>query len=250
MKRNIKSLEGYSLKATDGEIGKVDEFYFDDSSWTIRYMVVETGSWFSEKKVLLSPSIIKQADWENEQFAVGLTKEQIQNSPDIDTDKPVSRQQEEQLSAYYSWDPYWGSDAHGGGIFGAMPSDLYESEMAEPQIVNDQIPEPEGDKHLRSSKEIEDYTIHTTDGEIGKVVDYIMDDSNWKINYLIVETGSWLNSKKVLLSTSWIKEVKWDNQIVIVNITTEKLKDSPDYDESQPLNNDYENNLNNYYGKS
>lgn len=250
MKRNIKSLEGYSLKATDGEIGKVDEFYFDDSSWTIRYMVVETGSWFSEKKVLLSPSVIKQADWENEQFAVGLTKEQIQKSPDIDTDKPVSRQQEEQLSAYYSWDPYWGSDPHGGSIFGAMPSDLYESEMAEPQIVNDQIPEPEGDKHLRSSKEIEDYTIHTTDGEIGKVVDYIMNDSNWKINYLIVETGSWLNSKKVLLSTNWIKEVKWDTQIVIVNITTEKLKDSPDYDESQPLNNDYENNLNNYYGKS
>jgi len=250
MKRNIKNLKGYSLKETDGEIGKVDEFYFDDSSWTIRYMVVETGSWFSEKKVLLSPSVIKQADWENEQFVVALTKDQIQNSPDIDTDKPVSRQQEEQLSAYYTWDPYWGNpNEHGGDIFGMMPSELYESEMAEPQIVNDQTIEPEGDKHLRSSKEIEDYKIHTTDGEIGKVVDYIVDDSNWKINYLIVETGSWLNSKKVLLSASWIKEVKWDNQIVIVNITTEKLKDSPDYDDSQPLNNDYENSLNNYYGK-
>ncbi|MEO8820663.1 MAG: PRC-barrel domain-containing protein [Ginsengibacter sp.] len=248
MKRSIKSLTGFSLKETDGELGKVDDFYFDDSSWIIRYMVVETGSWFSEKKVLLSPSVIKQPDWENEQFVVALTQDQIKNSPNVDTDKPVSRQQEEQLSAYYTWDVYWGNQPHGGGIFGAMPSDLYAGEMsAEPETVNEEVPEPEGDKHLRSTKEIEDYKIHTTDGEIGKVVDYIIDDSNWKITYLIVETGSWLNSKKVLLSTSWITDVKWDNKIVIVNTTTDEVKDSPDFDESQPLNDDYERNLNNYY---
>lgn len=251
MKRSIKSLTGFSIKETDGELGKVDDFYFDDSSWTIRYMVVETGSWFSEKKVLLSPSVIKKSDWENEQFSVALTQDQIKNSPDIDTDKPVSRQQEEQLSAYYTWDVYWGNQPHGGSIFGAMPSDLYASEMAaEPETANDQVPEPEGDKHLRSTKEIEDYKIHTTDGEIGKVVDYIIDDSNWKITYLIVETGSWLNSKKVLLSTNWITNVKWDNKIVIVNTTTDEVKDSPDFDESQPLNDDYERNLNNYYATS
>lgn len=248
MKRSIKSLTGFSLKETDGELGKVDDFYFDDSSWTIRYLVVETGSWLSEKKVLLSPSVIKQPDWENEQFAVALTQDQIKNSPDIDTDKPVSRQQEEQLSAYYTWDVYWGSEPHGGGIFGAMPSALYESEIAEPENVNEQVQEPEGDKHLRSTKEVEGYAIHAEDGEIGKVVDYIFDDSNWKINFLIVETGSWLNSKKVLLSAKYITEVKWDNNIVIVKLTLDSIKNSPDYDESQPLNQDYENNLNDHYG--
>lgn len=250
MKRSIKSLEGFSLKETDGELGKVDDFYFDDISWTIRYLVVETGSWFSEKKVLLAPAVVKQTDWESEEFVVDLTKDQIKNSPDIDTDKPVSRQQEEQLSAYYTWDVYWGNEPHGGAIFGAMPSDLYESEMTEPEDVNEQVPQNEGDKHLRSTKEVEDYKIHTTDGEIGKVVDYIIDDSNWKINYLIVETGSWLNSKKVLLSTGWITNVKWDNKIVIVNTTTDEVKNSPDFDESQPLNDDYEKDLNNYYANS
>lgn len=252
MKRSIKSLIGYSLKETDGEIGKVDEFYFDDVSWTIRYLVIKTGNWFSEKKVLISPSALKETDWENGEFGVNLTKDQIENSPDIDTDKPVSRQQEEQLSSYYTWDVYWGSEPyeHGGGIFGMMPSELYESETTPPENINYEVPENNGDKHLRSTKEVEDYKIHTTDGEIGKVVDYLIDDSNWKINYLVVETGSWLNSKKVLLSINWITNVKWDNKIVIVSITTDKVKNRPDYDESQPLNDDYEKNLNEHYSIS
>jgi sporulation protein YlmC with PRC-barrel domain len=250
MKRNLKSLKGYSLRETDGELGHVVEFYFDDETWTIRYLIVETGSWFSEKKVLISPSAIKKPDWENEVFPVTLTKDQIENSPDIDTDKPVSRQQEQQLSAYYTWDPYWGNEPHGGAIFGAMPSDLYESQIAEPENVNDQIPEPEGDKHLRSTKEIEDYKIHATDGEIGKVVDYIVDDTNWKIEYLIVEAGDWLNSKKVVLSTKWITDINWENEVVIVNISADEVKNSPDYDDSQPINDDYERDLNNHYAIS
>lgn len=249
MKRNLKSLEGYSLKETDGEIGSVLEFYFDDVTWTVRYLVVETGGWFSEKKVLISPSAITNPDWENEIFPVNLTKEQIQNSPDIDTEQTVSRQQEEQLSSYYAWDTYWGNpEEHGGGIFGMMPSELYESEVAPPD--NTQIPQKKVDSHLRSTEEVKNYKILATDGEIGKVVDFIIDDTNWKIEYLAVETGSWLNSKKVILSTKLITDIKWEENVVVVNISTEKLKNCPDYDDSQPLNNDYENTLNNYYGKS
>ena len=250
MKRNLKSLKGYSLRETDGELGHVVEFYFDDETWTIRYLIAETGSWFSGKKVLISPSAIKKPDWENEVFPVTLTKDQIENSPDIDTDKPVSRQQEQQLSAYYTWDPYWGNEPHGGAIFGAMPSDLYEGQIAEQENVNDQIPEPEGDKHLRSTKEIEDYKIHATDGEIGKVVDYIVDDTNWKIEYLVVEAGDWLNSKKVVLSTKWITDINWENEVVIVNISADEVKNSPDYDDSQPISDDYERDLNNHYAIS
>lgn len=249
MKRSIKSLEGFSLKETDGEIGKVDEFYFDDLSWTIRYLVIKTGNWFSGKKVLISPKALSTPDWENEELPVNLTKSQIEKSPDIDTDKPVSRQREEELNSYYTWDPYWGADAHGAGIFGAMPSDLYESEIAQPEIVQPSQAENQADNdpHLRSSSEVKGYTIHATDGEIGKVTDYIMDDSNWKINYLVVETGDWLNSKFVLLSTCWIKEVKWDNQIVIVDVTTAEIENCPIYDPSQPINEVDEKNLYDYY---
>ena len=246
MKRSLKSLEAYSLKETDGEIGKVDEFYFDDLSWTIRYLVIKTGNWFSGKKVLISPKALLTPDWENEEFPVNLTKSQIENSPDIDTDKPVSRQHEEELSSYYTWDSYWGTDAHGAGIFGAMPSDLYAGET----VPSENIPvenEAYNDPHLRSATEVEGYTIHATDGEIGKVTDYILNDSDWKINYLVVETGDWLSSKKVLLPVGWIKEVKWDNEVVIVNVTMDQIENCPLYEPDTPVNEEDEKILFDYY---
>ncbi|MEO9004819.1 MAG: PRC-barrel domain-containing protein [Ginsengibacter sp.] len=250
MKRSIKSLVGYNLRETNGEIGKVDEFYFDDQSWTIRYLVVKTGSWLTEKKVLISPSALLMPDWQNKEFPVKLTKDQIENSPDIDTDQPVSRQQEQGLFSYYGWDGYWGTEsgAHGAGIFGAMPSDLYNNEV-EDNKVSEQPVNSHNDLHLRSTKNVSGYGIHATDGEIGKVVDYIVDDTTWKIKFLVVETGSWLDSRKVLLSTQWIKEVNWDNSVVIVDITTEAVKGSPEFDASQPVNEAYENNLYDYYGR-
>lgn len=252
MKRSVKSLQGFSLKETDGEIGKVVEFYFDDHSWTIRYLVIETGSWLSKRKVLISPKALQQSDWEHKEFSVNLTKDQIENSPDIDTDKPVSRQQEEQLSSYYPWGIYWGNepDEHGAGIFGMMPSDLAASVSADDAVeqpVNDAL---SNDPHLRSTKEIVGYSIHATDGEIGKVVDYIIDDSNWKIIFFVVETGSWLDSRKIILPIHWIKELSWENSTVVVNVTTNSIKDSPEFDASQPINESYEQNLYDHYGKA
>ncbi len=248
MKRSLKNFEGYSLKETDGEIGKVDEFYFDDISWTIRYLVIKTGNWFSGKKVLISPEALLTPDWENEEFPVNLTKSQIEKSPDIDTAKPVSRQHEEELSSYYTWDSYWGADAHGAGIFGAMPSDLYTSEIIPPENipVEDQA---DFDPHLRSTSEVKGYTIHATDGEIGKVKDFIINNADWKINYLVVDTGDWLSSKKILLPVGWIKEVKWDNKIVIVNVTTDQVENCPLYDEDQPVSKADEKIIFDYYAK-
>lgn len=250
MKRSLKELEGFSLKEIDGELGKVEDFYFDDQSWTIRYLIVRTGSWLSDKKVLISPSVLQQPDWDNKEFPVKLTKKQIENSPDIDTDKPVSRQQEEQLASYYPWEGYWGTDPdeHGAGIFGAMPSDLYESGNVPVENTVNTVNE-HSDQHLRSADEVKGYAIHATDGQIGKVQDFIVDDRNWKISFLVVDTGTWLDRDLVLLSTKWITGVKWDNSIVIVNISTDAVQNSPAYDESQMNDNVYEKNLYDYYGK-
>jgi sporulation protein YlmC with PRC-barrel domain len=249
MKRSIKSLEGYSLIETDGEIGEVDEFYFDDTRWAIRYLVIKTGNWLSGRKVLISPNALLTPDWDNEEFPVNLTKAQIESSPDINTDNPVSRQHEEELFSYYTWDPYWGADTHGAAIFGAMPSDLYESEITEPDNIAANPAEENNDPHLRSTGEVKGYTIHATDGEIGKVTDFIVDDSNWKINYLVVDTGTWLNSKNVLLPVGWIKEIKWDNQLVIVDVTMAQIENCPSYDSSELINEVDENNLFDFYGK-
>jgi hypothetical protein len=127
---------------------------------------------------------------------------------------------------------------------------LYESEIGEPENINNpQENEENSDPHLQSTDAVKGYAIHATDGEIGKVVDYILDDSNWKIDYLVVDTGTWLNSKKVLLPTSWITQVKWDNEIVIVNVTTNEIENSPAYDSSEPVNEVDENNIYDYYGR-
>lgn len=251
MKRSIKSLLGYTMKETDGEIGKVNEFYFDDDSWTIRYFIVKTGNWLSGRKVLISPVVVEEPDWEKKEFPVNLTKEQIENSPDIDTDKPVSRQQEEQLSGYYPWGMYWGDepDAHGAGIFGMMPGDLYNEGTGENNATETVESSQNNDLHLQSTKEVTGYTIHATDGEIGKVVDFIIDDESWKIKFLVVDTGTWLDSRKVLLSTDWIKKVNWDSSNVIVDISINEVKGSPEFNATQPVNEVYEHKLYDYYGR-
>ena len=252
MNRNIKNLIGFKLKETDGEIGNIEDFYFDDITWKVRYLVVRTGNWFTGRKVLISPKSLQKMDWENEEFQVNLTQEQIKNSPDIDTEKPVSRQQEEQLYNYYPWGTYWGADPdeHAAGIFSAMPSDLYNSEVESSSVAQNIVQLENDDRHLRSTDNVTGYKIHATDGEMGKVVDYIIDVSNWKINNLVVETGSWLDSRKVLLPVEWIKEVNWDNSLVIVNVTADEVENSQEFNMDEVLNASYERRHHDYSDKS
>jgi uncharacterized protein YrrD len=246
MVRNVNSLIGFSMGATDGEIGKVDEFYFDDESWTIRYLVVKTGGWLSERKVLISPIALKTPDWENESFPVKLTKEQVKHSPDIDTQMPVSRQQEMALYNYYEW-PY--GDPIGAGFYGGMGMlGMVESRVPLAEYISArQVQKKSGDPHLRSTDEVKGYRIHATDGEIGDVADFMIDE-NWKIRFLIINTGSWLKSRKVLISPAWIRTVSWTNAAVNVNVSMQAIKNSPPYDPDLPMNPSYESELYRHYG--
>lgn len=248
MQRNVKSLIGFTMGATDGEIGKVDEFYFDDKSWTIRYLIVKTGGWLLERKVLISPAALREPDWKNETFPVNLTKEQIKNSPDIDTEKPVSRQQELALYNYYEW-PY--GDPVGAGFYGGMGMlGMVETRVPfEEQIAAQKNEGHTGDPHLRSTSEVIGYKIHATDGEIGDVEDFIVDDT-WKIRYLIVDTGNWFPGKKVLISPEWIQDVNWPRSSVYVDVPVAAVKNSPEYDPSNPVQEAYETDLHQHYGKS
>ena len=252
MKRTIKDLMGFTMGATDGEIGKVKDFYFDDVTWTIRYLVVETGSWLSNRKVLISPEALLQVDWANETFPVNLTKEQIKKSPDVDTDQPVSRQHEMKLNAYYPWTNYWGGGILAGGLGATgmmMPRSSVPMEEGVKNSKNTPDAEPEGDPHLRSAKNVQGYTIHALDDTIGDVEDFIVDDSNWTINYVLVDTGKWFTGKKVIISPDLIKEINWATSAVIVNASVEQVKNSPEYDASKQLSTEYEANLKNYYGR-
>jgi uncharacterized protein YrrD len=226
MQRNINNLIGYRIGATDGEIGKVEEFYFDDETWTIRYLIVLTGNWLANRKVLISPVALVRDSPAFRSFPVDLACEQIRNSPDIDTAKPVSRQQETALASYYPWQSYW--------FAGFTP--ILSSSTPVRQIPSAPVPgPPAADLHLRSSRQVTGYNLHTTDGGIGHIIDFILDDETWQVLYLVVDTRHWFGGKKVLIGVHHITAVEWSNSNVFVDITTEAVKSSTIFVESEYL---------------
>jgi sporulation protein YlmC with PRC-barrel domain len=247
MMRNINSLLGYKIHATDGELGKVEEFYFDDKTWNIRYMVVETGNWLSGRKVLIAPVAMKTPDWKTKTFPVALTREQVRNSPDIDTKKTVSRQHELELHKHYAWPLYWGEGFYIGGMSGGL---LFPPPRAENKKTAEAgAQQPKKEPHLQSTRAITGYHIHAADGPIGHVEDYIVDDGKWAIRYLVAGTGAWLSNRKVLLSPHWIENIDWGTSEVFVDLTREAIKESPAFDPSRPVSEDYESDLYDHYGR-
>jgi len=232
MERNINSLIGYSIEATNGRIGDVEDFYFDDETWTIRYLIVKTGSWLSGREVLISTKALMHKNWQHKLIPVNLTKSQIQNSPDIDTNQPVSRQQEAELYGHYQWESYWGSGFYGGGSMGAS--------MPFPSIDRKVLIEPDKDHkhtdediHLRSAQRITDYHIHASDGEIGHVKDFIIDDQTLQLLFLVVDTHNWIGGKKVLIPIKQIKKIDWATFEVFLNMTIAEVEHSRLFEESE-----------------
>jgi uncharacterized protein YrrD len=228
MQQTLNHLIGWNLDATDGEIGKVEDFYFDDQTWTIRYLIVKTGNWLSGRKVLISPTALLDDSWESGLFPVNLTKEQVQNSPDIDTDKPVSRQHEAELAKYYPWTDYWGSSFYPGSSWGVIPS----TPVIDPRTIReeDRTKPSREDFHLRSSQQVKGYHIHASDGDIGHVDDFILDGQTWQVSYLLVATHNWIGGKKVLVAVRHIKEIDWENSKVVIDITVDAIKSGASID--------------------
>ena len=224
MERNINSLIGYGMQATDGEIGEVVDFYFDDETWTIRYLVVKTGNWLSGRKVLVSADGLAPTDIKPDLFPISITKEQIRKSPDIDTDKPVSRQQEAMLNQHHFWENYWGSGSYGGemGIPNRLPVRIKEIDR-----------DPKEDIHLRSITEVDGYAIHASDGEIGHINDFIVDDQTWRLIDLIVDTHNWIGGKKVLVTVAHVHSISFLNRLVYVNITLADIDTCKIYKEAE-----------------
>ena len=242
MLRSSKSLEGYKLGATNGEIGRVKEFYFDDQMWTVRYLVADTGHWLTGRQVLISPFAVRSVDVEQEHVNVELTKERIEHSPSIDTEKPVSRQYEVEYYKYYGWPMYW----YGPALWGPTPYPIYGhgGTWMEP---NPQRMEEPADPHLRSTREVYGYYIQAGDGDIGHVEDFLLDDQNWAIRYLVVDTRNWLPGKKVLVSPEWISAVSWDKSSVVVDLSRETIEKAPEFRVDQPVTRAYEADLHSYY---
>ena len=233
MDHNIDSLIGYAIVAIDGEIGRVADLYFDDDTWAIRYLIIDTGEWLFSCKVLISPQAIHTTDWDNRIFHIDLFKEQIKNSPDIDTEKPVSRQEEIKLQEHYQWSGYLDNGLYTGNA----PVSVYEvlSRNADYSDKNKSV----GDPHLRSTNMVIGYSVKAIDGSIGDINNLMLNDITWQIDYMVVDTGLWWPGKRVLISPKWIKEISWKNSTVTIIHSIEAVKSSPAYIPGQPLSDEY-----------
>jgi uncharacterized protein YrrD len=251
MLRSVKSLEGFAIGATDGMFGKVKDFYFDDQSWVVRYLVVDTSTWLAGRKVLISPYSINQPNWAGSVLPATISKQQIKDSPNIDSDKPVSRAYERSYLGYYGYPYYWGGTGlWGGGYYpGSYLTDTDGGEYDGYQGYLGAPTADDGDPHLRSCNAVAGYHIKARDGEIGHVQGFLVDDQTWSVRYLIVNTSNWWVGHQVLVSPEWIKSVSWAGSYVDISLDRQAVKDAPVYDEDSDLDRDDEIEIYNHYGR-
>lgn len=239
-------LKDFKIQATDGELGTVDQVYFDDETWAIRYLTVETGGWFDGKPVLISPFSVIRTDWDAKRLDVALTKKQVASSPNIDTHRPVSRQHEAAYLGYYGYPYYWSGPYLWGPDF--FPSRQAIPVSAASEALEERIRRESPDSHLRSTDSVTGYNIQATDGEIGHVNGFVVDDEAWAIRYMEVATRNWWPGKTVLVSPAWIEQISWTDSKVYVGLFREAIKEAPEYIESRPITRDYENQIHLHYG--
>ncbi len=246
MLRNTTEMQGYAIQASDGPIGHVKDFYFDDQAWVVRYLIVDTGNWLSSREVLISPMAIGRPNWSEKLLPASMTRDQVKNSPDIDTNKPVSRQHEIEHLDYYGYPYYWGGAGFWGGEMGPnmiMPG--YEGErsarshlrpsMESAQEAARSRSQQDDDPHLRSCKAVMGYHINATDGEIGHVQSLLIDEETWAIRYLVVDTSNWWVGHKVLIVPQWVQNISWADAQVSVNLSRQAIQEAPAYDPGIPF---------------
>ena len=215
MLHNIKELYGNKLAARDGNIGHVKDFYFDDKTWVIRYLVADTGSWLTGRGVLISPHAFGSIDREEKTLHVKLHKKQIEDSPPIDSHKPVSRQYEIDYYNYYGWPAYW----DGGAMWGLAGYPMARTSPMQEMVADQPRYHHRDDKHLQSTHAVTGYHIHAADGVIGHVSGFLIDEKSWAIRKLVVETGHWYAGKEILISPGKVERISYEESKVFVNLT-------------------------------
>ncbi|MEJ7653117.1 MAG: PRC-barrel domain-containing protein [Chloroflexia bacterium] len=249
MLTSAKQMRGYDIAATDGELGKATDLLFDDVSWTLRYIVVDTGGWLADRLVLISPVSVESLDHADTSIHVNLTREQVENSPRAETDQPVSRQFEAEYYRYQGWMPYWGRAGLWGP--GMTPAALtYPIPEPEDEASDDESEREErADPNLRSTDEVSRYEIHAHDGDIGHASDVLFDDESWEVRYLIIDTRNWLPGKHVAIRPRWVREFRWEEAKIYVDVSRDAIKSAPAYDGLESLDEAAQQHLAEHYGR-
>jgi uncharacterized protein YrrD len=244
----ISALKGYAIEASDGSIGTVADILFDDQTWKLRWFVVETGSWLSGRKVLLHPSAIRRPDYDRSELSVALTKAQVEAGPPLGEHEPVSQQMESRPYDYYEWDPYWGSAYFRSGAMASPLGTPPLFETATQSVARESIPLEEEDPHLRSSGAVIGYHMHATDGAIGHVENFLIDDVGWEVRYLIVDTRNFWPGAHVLMAPFAVTSIDWSDRQIMLNVDRAKVKSSPPWIPEALMDQAGEKRLHNHYG--
>jgi PRC-barrel domain protein len=245
--RTAGELKGGTIEAMDGDIGSVQDLYFDDQTWTVRYVVVDTGTWLPGRQVLISPFAFHPVPGAA-RLGTSLSKKQIENSPSLDTDRPVNRQREVEFAQYYGYPYYWiGPYRWGDLAYPGLPLEPPPSPAELEMLARER---EGGDPNLRSVRDVMGYYISATDGDLGHVEDFLVDDETWAIRYIIVDTRNWLPGRRVLISPEWIREVSSEDSKVYVDLSKRHIEAAPEFDPSIPLAREHEERLYDHLGRS
>lgn len=224
MQHNVQSMTGNAVRAVDGDIGTLQGFYFDNQTWTMRYLVAETGNWLQGRRVLVSLAALCKPVGVPGTFSVDISLDQVKSSPDVDLEQPVSREHEIALLAHYGWPRYWTTAIEDtGGALQDLP-------MQNPELSKVVIPRRKDNPLLRSTRQVTGYHVPTADNEIGHVEDFIVDSENWALRFLVVDTGDWLPGRKVLVPPVWIKRINWAEKTVHLRRSYEASDIVPDFE--------------------
>ncbi len=257
MLRSMNDLEDYAIHASDGNIGHLKDFTFDDNAWVIRYLVVDAGAWLSSRMVLISPIGLGAPNWGEKTIPVSITKEQVRNSPAYDVQKPVTKRNEVEYLGYYNYPYYWG----GPSLWG---NDIYPGRFttgsggfnAPPFVLRPPPPQPEdteADPHtvhaLRSGKGLIGTRVVGSDGDIGLIKDLLIDEQSWAIRYLVVKTSGWSQFHQVLIAPKWIKTISWTDTVISIDMSRHDVKGAPHFDSSVTIDRQFEAGLHEHYGQ-
>lgn len=227
MLRSLSSLRGYTLAASDDDIGKIRDLLFEDRGLVVQYAVAVTGPWLFGRKVLVPWSALGAPDWHAKRFPVSMTRQEVKDLPGLETDPPVSQQQKRRAKALLASDPQ---------VMWAWVA-MVESEDDRPAL--------EG--HLRSAHEVTGYRVEAKDGPIGHVEDLIAEDGNWIVRYVVIDTRDWLPGRKVLVPATAVRGFEWGTRSASVGLTKQAIESSPEHDPAHPLGATYEVELREYW---
>jgi hypothetical protein len=230
-------IHGSAIEATDGSIGSVDDFLFSDDDWIVRWAVIDTGNWLPGRQVLLPPNRLLLPDTKSDSISVALTRKQVEDSPEIDRDPPVSRQQEMRIYSHFGWEPYWSSMAASAAM--GEPAML-------PPVVEPRPMQPlgeTGDPSLHATEDVSGYYIHARDGDIGHVEDFLISIPDWVVRYLVVDTKNWWPGKHVLIAPTWASGISWSERAVTIEMTRQQIEKAPEYVSGQIIDRPFEERL-------